>query len=252
MAILRNRSQSGFTVITNNIFTDKRLPINARGLLCTMLALPDNWEFSEKGLQAILPQNGAASIRTALKVLQETGYLHREQERDEKGRMIGWVWEITNDPSTFEHGKNCENPRLENRNSVKSNSGESHQLKTKAINNESMKEEKRKEDARDDSENRKQDKKKEPKHRHGEFGHVMLTDSEHERLIEDFPNDHRRMIRDLDEYLEQHPKKSYANHSLTMRKWKRRDDEKAQAEGKTPIVTRDPSTQPKWGGLINV
>ena len=95
-------------------------------------------------------------------------------------------------------------------------------------------------------------KKPEPKRKHGEFGHVMLTDSEHERLIEDFPDDYRRMIRDLDEYLEQHPRKSYANHSLTMRKWKRRDDEKTQADGKTPIVTRDPSTQPKWGGLINV
>lgn len=95
-------------------------------------------------------------------------------------------------------------------------------------------------------------KKAEPKRKYGEFGHVMLTDSEHVKLMNDFPNDHARMIRDLDEYLEQHPRKSYANHSLTMRKWKRRDDEKAQTEGKTPIVTRDPSTQPKWGGLINV
>lgn len=101
----------------------------------------------------------------------------------------------------------------------------------------------KKEDTREDSENHisKQKKKKEPKHRHGEFQHVMITDAEYERLKADFPSDYQRMIRDLDEYLEEHPSKSYANHSLTMRRWKRRDDEKAASslpKSKAQIVTR--------------
>lgn len=84
-------------------------------------------------------------------------------------------------------------------------------------------------------------RKSEPKHRHGEFKHVLLTDRELEKLKADFPNDYQRMIRDLDEYLEMHPSKSYANHNLTMRRWERDDREKARKAtpaSKQAIVTR--------------
>lgn len=98
---------------------------------------------------------------------------------------------------------------------------------------------------------KKEPKKREPKHKHGEFGHVLLTDRELDKLKADF-KDYKTMIRNLDEYLEMHPRKSYANHNLTMRRWKR-DDEKKAATGKTQIVTRDPEESgKKWGGLINV
>lgn len=68
-------------------------------------------------------------------------------------------------------------------------------------------------------------KVKEPKHKHGEFMHVLLTDKELDKLKADYPNDYQMMIRDLDEYLELHPSKSYANHNLTMRRWKRKDEQ---------------------------
>lgn len=92
-----------------------------------------------------------------------------------------------------------------------------------------------------------------PKHRHGEFGHVLLTDKEFEKLKSDFTNKYAIMIRELDEYLELHPKKSYANHNLTMRRWEREDREKARETvpaSKQQIVTRTPeemAAQPKWG-----
>lgn len=93
----------------------------------------------------------------------------------------------------------------------------------------------------------------EPKHRHGEYKHVLITDKELEKLKADFPNDYSRMIRELDEYLELHPSKSYANHNLTMRRWEREDREKrsaSQPASKQKIVTRTPeemAAQPKWG-----
>lgn len=93
----------------------------------------------------------------------------------------------------------------------------------------------------------------EPKHRHGEYKHVLITDKELEKLKGDFPNDYQRMIRELDEYLELHPSKSYANHNLTMRRWEREDREKrsaSQPASKQNIVTRTPeemAAQPKWG-----
>lgn len=106
MAILRNSTQDGYSVITNNIFRDGRLSLKTRGLLCTMLSLPDGWEFSEKGLTAIIP-DGISSIRTGLKQLEEAGYLVRIRERGEDGSFSSVAWVISNTQIV-------ENPQLEN------------------------------------------------------------------------------------------------------------------------------------------
>lgn len=123
MAIMRNRTQQGYTNVNNVIFRDKRLSLKARGLLCTMLSLPDCWEFSEKGLQSILPADGKTSIRTALKTLEEYGYLVRRQLR-EKGKMAGWEWEIYDTP------QDAEKPQSENPITGNPNSENQHQYIT--------------------------------------------------------------------------------------------------------------------------
>lgn len=143
MAIMRNRTQQGYTNVNNTIFRDKRLSLKARGLLCTMLSLPDCWEFSESGLQSIIPTDGRSSIRTALKQLEECGYLQRRQLR-ENGKMAGWEWEIYDTPQTG----NVEKPKSENPTTGNPNSGNCNQLNTKEsitkgfITNESKKERK--------------------------------------------------------------------------------------------------------------
>ena len=118
MAIMRNRTQQGYTNVNNTIFRDQRLSLKARGLLCTMLSLPDCWEFSENGLQSILPADGKTSIRTALKTLEDCGYLVRRQLR-ENGKMAGWEWEIFDTPQGFEKPQSenpiTVNPKSENR-----------------------------------------------------------------------------------------------------------------------------------------
>lgn len=48
--------------------------MKGRGLLATVLTLPDNWKFSIAGLVSILKENKTA-IKTALKELQDKGYL---------------------------------------------------------------------------------------------------------------------------------------------------------------------------------
>ena len=53
---------------------------------------------------------------------------------------------------------------------------------------------------------------------YGEFEHVMLTDEEIQKLKE-LTGDVDEWINTLDEYLENNPKKHYANHYLTIRKW---------------------------------
>lgn len=73
-----------------------------------MLALPDNWNFSENGLEAIFKNDGQTSLRTGLKKLEQTGYLKRERTRDKtNGRMSAVNWYLYDSPQ-------CEKPQVEN------------------------------------------------------------------------------------------------------------------------------------------
>lgn len=107
MAILRNPNKGNFTVIANKALSDSNLSLKARGLLATMLSLPDNWKFSENGLCSILPKDGQASIRSGIKELKEAGYLKQDQQRDNAGKLTGVIWTISDKP-------HLENPHFEN------------------------------------------------------------------------------------------------------------------------------------------
>lgn len=106
MAVLRKAHKSNFTVIDNQVFKSN-LSLKARGLLSTMLSLPDNWNFSTAGLTSILPSDGESVIRSAIKELESGGYLTRERIRDDKGKIIDWLW-------TFSDYPQDENPHVEN------------------------------------------------------------------------------------------------------------------------------------------
>lgn len=95
MAYLRNSTQGSFTIINNRILSDKRLSLKDRGLLCTLISLPDNWAFSLAGLATIIA-DGKSAIRATLNRLEELGYLRRYEERDSKGRFVTYFEIIIN------------------------------------------------------------------------------------------------------------------------------------------------------------
>lgn len=108
MAILRKNNKQQFTSLPQGIFRDKRLSLKDVGLLVSMLSLPDDWEFSENGLETIFEQDGQASIRTGLKSLEKAGYLKRVRERDKQtGKITACNWYLYDYP-------HFENPHLEN------------------------------------------------------------------------------------------------------------------------------------------
>lgn len=73
------------------------------------------------------------------------------------------------------------------------------------------------EDAKDNKS--KTEKKKEVKSKFGEFEHVLLTDSEMNRLIDELGEEmYSACIKKLDEYIEYSGKK-YKNHNLVIRNW---------------------------------
>ena len=74
-------------------------------------------------------------------------------------------------------------------------------------------------------------KSKPVKHKHGEYGHVMLTDDEYSRLVDDYGDKViSEYIKRLDEYLENRKDKHYANHNLTIRNWLSKSDVKKLSE----------------------
>ena len=98
MAILKKFNKERYTVIDMNIVRDKRLSLKDLGLLVQLLALPDNWHFSEKGLEKIFEQDGKTSIRTAIKNLEDFHYLKRTQLHDSNGKFIGVEWCVFETP----------------------------------------------------------------------------------------------------------------------------------------------------------
>lgn len=111
MAVIRNKTQH-FTIVAQSILRDERLSLKDIGLLVRLLSLPDNWEFSEKGLDKICANDGLTSIRTSIKNLENCGYLKRSRVRKEDGRITGVEWIISDYPELEE--PKCENPILEN------------------------------------------------------------------------------------------------------------------------------------------
>jgi hypothetical protein len=66
------------------------------------------------------------------------------------------------------------------------------------------------------------------KHKYGEYKHVLLTDSQHSKLLSDLGDKGlAAAIKRVDEYVQQ-TGKHYKDYNLTIRNWLARDREKSQ------------------------
>ena len=83
--------------MSNFHLRDRNLSNKARGLLSTMLSLPDDWDYTTRGLASIC-KDGVDSITAQLKELEVCGYLVRKRRRDERGRMCDVEYIIYEEP----------------------------------------------------------------------------------------------------------------------------------------------------------
>lgn len=90
MAVLKNKTQNNFTIISNNILRDKELSMKERGVFCTICSLPDGWNFSVAGLSAIVP-DGVDSLTSSINKLISLGYMSRTKKRDSQGKFISEI-----------------------------------------------------------------------------------------------------------------------------------------------------------------
>ena len=99
MAVYRVERTRDYTVMSNHHLKDPGLSLKAKGLLAIMLSLPDNWNYSTRGLAAICKE-GVEAIGNTLKELEKAGYVVRRQLRGEHGRVGSVEYTIYEKPQT--------------------------------------------------------------------------------------------------------------------------------------------------------
>ena len=114
MAVFRVERNKGYTVMSNHHLRNKDLSLKAKGLLSQMLSLPEDWDYTLKGL-SLINREKIDAIREAIKELERAGYIVRSRERDEKGRLRGADYVIFEQPQPPTPDlPTLENPTLDN------------------------------------------------------------------------------------------------------------------------------------------
>ena len=112
MAVFRVEKTKDFTVMSNYHLRDVELSLKAKGLLSLMLSLPEDWDYTTKGLACIC-KDGVDSITSALKELENHGYLTRQRTRYENGRLGDITYTIHEKPVGQETKEKKELPKPE-------------------------------------------------------------------------------------------------------------------------------------------
>ena len=134
MAVFRIEKTRDYTVMSNHHLRNAGLSLKSKGLLSMMLSLPEDWNYTTRGLAKICKE-GTDSIGSALKELERAGYIVRNRLRDSKGKIVDVEYVIYETPHPPDTGQPCEdepdtacpdtenpdmdNPCLENRPQLK-------------------------------------------------------------------------------------------------------------------------------------
>lgn len=202
MAIFRVNKNKNYTVMSNYHLKDANMSFKAKGLLSMMLSLPDDWDYSIKGIVSISKEN-KTSIQSALKELEENKYLKRTKKQNEKGQFE-YIYDIYEKPWTE---KPCienlvtDNPCTENMPQINTNIQNTKKSNTKKQNTDIKRE-------------------------YGEFKNVLLTDDEYKKLEE---KNALSQIENLSSYMASIGKK-YKDHYATILNWDRRDKQKEEQD----------------------
>ncbi len=153
MGVFRIEKTGNYTVMSNYHFKDKSISLKAKGLLSQMLSLPDDWDYTLKGLASI-NKEGKDAIRSAIKELENAGYVYRRQRYDAKGQFSHneyFVFEypdkiqkhiippLSENPSS--ENPTTDNPQTENPTQLNTNKSITNKENTYLINHQPIKKE---------------------------------------------------------------------------------------------------------------
>ena len=107
MAVFRIEKTRDYTVMSNHHLRNAGLSLKSKGLLSMMLSLPEDWNYTTRGLAKIC-KKGTDSIGSALKELERAGYIVRNRLRDSKGKIVDVEYVIYETPHSPDTGQPCE------------------------------------------------------------------------------------------------------------------------------------------------
>lgn len=128
MSDYRRHKKDNYTCIDNQVFKDHSLSMKAKGLLAQIYSLPENWEYSVRGLSTLF-SDGREAVNNALQELIDHGYIVRTQKTNQFGKFDGYEYDIYETPQ-----KVAGNPFTENPSTEKPITENSTQLNTKESN----------------------------------------------------------------------------------------------------------------------
>ena len=99
MSVFRVEKNKGYTVMSNHHLRNHTLSLKAKGLLSQMLSLPEDWDYTLKGL-AQINRESIDAIREAVRELEQAGYITLSRERDARGCLRGTISTIYEQPQT--------------------------------------------------------------------------------------------------------------------------------------------------------
>ena len=97
MSVFRVEKTRGYTVMSNHHLRNHALSLKAKGLLSQMLSLPEDWDYTTRGL-AYICKDGVDSICATVRELEGAGYIVRERERHADGTLGGIEYTILEQP----------------------------------------------------------------------------------------------------------------------------------------------------------
>lgn len=128
--IVRVVKTENYTVMSNHHLRNKDLSLKAKGLMSYMLSCSNGTVFSIRQLMEA-SKDGEASVCTALNELKEHKYLKHYAQKDDKGRISEWKYDLYELPYDVEMNgiqngqeNNCPEldfPDLENQDKVNTN-----------------------------------------------------------------------------------------------------------------------------------
>ena len=132
MAVFRVERNKGYTVMSNHHLRNKDLSLKAKGLLSQMLSLPEDWDYTLKGL-SLINREQIDAIRAAIRELEQAGYIVRSRERDSQGRLRVADYVIYEQPQPVPDSPTLENPMLDNPTQEKPTLGKPTQLNAQQL-----------------------------------------------------------------------------------------------------------------------
>ena len=99
MKDFKNLRKTGYTIVPNGILRIGNISAKAMGVYYIIVSMPDEWNFTVSGLCSVC-SDGRDSILSAIRELENAGFLKRTKAKSDDGRFTNSMWRIYDSPQT--------------------------------------------------------------------------------------------------------------------------------------------------------